>query len=53
MLIGLLRLLSCIIQDHLLVGGAAHRGLGPPTLIVSQENAPANTAIGQSDMGSS
>ena len=51
MLIGLLSLLPCIIQDHLLMGGTAYHQLGPLTLISCQENVLVNLAIGQFDMG--
>lgn len=39
--LSLLGLVSYTRQDHLLPGdGTSHSGLDPPTLIISQENAP-------------
>ena len=37
---GLFSLLSYIPQDHLLRSGTTHSGLGPPTLIISQDATP-------------
>ena len=31
---------SCRTQDHEPRGGTAHSGLGPPTVVIDQENAP-------------
>ena len=38
--------LSYISQDHLHKGGTAHSGLGPPTSIINQENAPKGLPTG-------
>ena len=47
--LGLLSLLSYTIQDHSPRGGISHSGLGPLTLIITQENA----TTGQSNEHSS
>ena len=46
---GLFTLLSYTIQDFLRRCGTTHSGLGPPTLIINQENAP--EACPQGDLG--
>ena len=38
-LLSMVHLFSYTAKDHLLKGGIAHSGLGPPTSIVNQENA--------------
>lgn len=41
----LLNYLSGTYQDHLSVSGTTHSGLGPPTLIISQETTPTDLPI--------
>lgn len=45
---GLLNLLSCTVEDQLPRDVTTYSGLGPPTLIINQENAPTGMPKNQS-----